>query len=282
MKLTIDQVIPKLGSDTVDIFFDCESGAYSLEALRNCYRRYGVVACHFGNRFEAAEAAFALHYEKYRVTRSVDKFNGVNFALESRLPEDLLKVEAYPEAAKVIGHLLSCREIGILNSKLIVKDSKFSGAVFLHQDSSYQIGSCNLTCFFLLNDLQIEPLKQSTIRALVGTHSFGHLGDVGEIDRAVLDENWPEVEFSFPKFTYVFMNPHLWHYSKGGELGESVRGIYAFTCHDMSVLSKRKPGCQELLPENKLTTGKIFVRSRVSRLIELQKQVDDAAARARA
>jgi hypothetical protein len=278
MKLTIDRVIPGFDSAKPDIFFDCESGKFSPDVLRDCYRRYGAVACYFGGNFEPAEKAFALHYEKHKVTRSVDRFNGVNFALESELPDEVVKVEAHSEAAKVIGHLLKGGETGILNSKLIVKDSKFSGPVFLHQDSSYQVGSDNITCFFLLSDLQMDPVRKSTIRALAGTHSFGHLGDVGEIDRTILDDNWPEIEFCYPKFTYVFMNPHLWHYSNSGELGANVRGIYAFTCHCRSALSVRLPGSKLLLPSNRLNTGKIFVRSRVSRLIELQKQVDKITA----
>src|SRR5450631_3001809 len=273
MKLTIDRVIPNFGSTKVDIFFNCESGNFSPDVLRDCYRRYGAVACYFGDKFEAAEKAFTLHYDKYKVARNVDRFNGVNFALESELPEDVVEVEAYSEAAKVIGHLLGDGTIGILNSKLVVKDSKFSGSVFLHQDSSYQVGTENITCFFLLSDLQGGPLRESTIRALVGTHSFGHLGDVGEIDKTILDEDWPEIEFCYPKFTYVFMNPHLWHYSNSGDLGTNVRGIYAFTCHRLSALSTRTPGSKEPLPLNKLNTGKVFIRSRVSRLIELQKQV---------
>ena len=278
MKLTIDQVIPSFNSGKIDIFFNCEGGSFSPDALLDCYRRYGAVACYFGSKFEAAENAFALHYEKHKVARKVDKFNGVNFALESDLPDDLVKVEAHAEAVKVIGHLLKGGETGILNSKLIVKDSKFSGSVFLHQDSSYQVGSDNITCFFLLSDLQKDPLRKSTIRALAGTHSFGHLGDVGEIDRTILDEDWPDIEFCYPKFTYVFMNPHLWHYSKSCELGANVRGIYAFTCHGLSALSIRSPGSKLRFPSNKLNTGKIFIRSRVSRLIELQKQVDKITA----
>jgi hypothetical protein len=285
MKLTIDRVIPDFGPGKVDIFFNCEGENFSPDALRDCYRRYGAVACNFGGKFEAAEKAFALHYDKHKVARKVDRFNGVNFALESELPEDVVKVEAYSAAVEVIRHLLADGQqpladgrIGILNSKLVVKDSKFSGSVFLHQDSSYQVGTDNITCFFLLSDLQEDPLRKSTIRALAGTHSFGHLGDVGEIDRTILDDDWPEIEFCFPKFTYVFMNPHLWHYSNSGELGSSVRGIYAFTCHGLSALSIRMPGSRELLPVNRLNTGKIFIRSRVSRLIELQKQVDKITA----
>jgi hypothetical protein len=278
MKLTIDRVIPDFVPGKVDIFFNCEGENFSLDALRDCYRRYGAVACNFGGKFQAAETAFALHYDKHKVARKVDRFNGVNFALESELPEDVVKVEAYSEAVKVIRHLLADGRIGILNSKLVVKDSKFSGSVFLHQDSSYQVGTDNITCFFLLSDLQEDPLRKSTIRALAGTHSFGHLGDVGEIDRTILDDDWPEIEFCFPKFTYVFMNPHLWHYSNSGELGSNVRGIYAFTCHGLSALSIRMPGSGELLPVNRLNTGKIFIRSRVSRLIELQKQVDKITA----
>jgi hypothetical protein len=278
LKLSIDRIVPDFRLATTDIWFDCEGAEFPLDALRDCYRRNGAVACYFGADFEAAERAFAAHYDKWKNARTVDRFNGVNFALESELPEDLVKVEACRGAAKVIEHLLVDREAGILNSKLVVKDTRFSGPVFLHQDSAYQVGSDNITCFFLLTDLQAGPLRESTIRALAGTHSFGHLGDVGEIDRTILDDKWPEIEFCYPKFTFIFMNPHLWHYSRSSELGSEVRGIYAFTCHPLSTLSVRRPGSRELLPSNRLNTGKIFVRSRVSRLIELQKQVDGISA----
>jgi hypothetical protein len=278
LKLSIDRVVPNFRLATADILFDCEGANLPLDALRDCYRRYGAVACYFGADFEAAERAFAAHYDKYKVARTIDRFNGVNFALESELPDELVKVEACAGAAKVIGHLLAAREAGILNSKLVVKDSRFSGPVFLHQDSAYQVGSDNITCFFLLTDLQKGALRESTIRALPGTHTFGHLGDVGEIDRTTLDDDWPEIEFCYPKFTFIFMNPHLWHYSRSSDLGSEVRGIYAFTCHRLSMLSVRRPGSRELLLSNRLNTGKIFVRSRVSRLIELQKQVDKITA----
>ena len=278
MKLSTDRVVPNFRLARPDILFDCEGANLPLDALRDCYRRYGAVACYFGADFEAAERAFATHYDKYKVVRTIDRFNGVNFALESELPDEILQVETYAGAAKVIGHLLADGVAGILNSKLVVKDSRFSGPVFLHQDSAYQMGSDNITCFFLLTDLQKGALRESAIRALPGTHTFGHLGDVGEIDRTTLDDDWPEIEFCYPKFTFIFMNPHLWHYSRSSELGSEVRGIYAFTCHRFSALSIRRPGSRELLPSNRLNTGKIFVRSRVSRLIELQRQVDKVTA----
>jgi hypothetical protein len=275
LKLSIDRVVPDFRAATADIWFDCEGANFPLDTLGDCYRRNGAVACYFGADFAAAERAFAAHYDKYNAARTVDRFNGVNFALDSELPADLVKVEVHAGAAKVVEHLLGEREAGILNSKLVVKDARFSGPVFLHQDSAYQVGPDNITCFFLLTDLRAGPLRESTIRALPGTQLFGHLGDVGEIDRTILDADWPEIEFCYPKFTFIFMNPHLWHYSRSSDLGSEVRGIYAFTCHRLSMLSIRRPGSRELLPSNRLNTGKIFVRSRVSRLIELQKQVDD-------
>jgi hypothetical protein len=276
MKITIDQVIPNIEFGRDGIFFDFERNNVSLDSLRDCYRRYGAVACYFGDHFDEAEKAFVLHYEKHKDTRDVDRFNGVNFALESELPDSIVEVEGFAGAVKVLKYLLSNEELGISNSKLVVKDSRFSDSVFLHQDSSYQVGLENVTCFFLLSDLQKGPLRQSTIKALVGTHLFGHLGDAGEIDRTILDEDWPEMEFGYPKFTFVFMNPHLWHYSNGSELGNNVRGIYAFTCQGLSPLSTRMLGSKRELPVNKMNTAKIFTRSRVSRLIDLQKQVDAA------
>jgi len=48
MKLTIDRVIPDFGPGKVDIFFNCEGENFSPDALRDCYRRYGAVACYFG------------------------------------------------------------------------------------------------------------------------------------------------------------------------------------------------------------------------------------------
>ena len=129
----------------------------------------------------------------------------------------------------------------ILGSKLLVKDHKFSGKIFLHQDSAYLVGSNNITFFFLLSDCTDFKIKKTCLKILVSTHKFGFMSKAGQINRDLLDRNWPVLDIQFKPSTYIFMNPNCWHYSNSGNLGKKVRVLYTFTYCNISVFSKRFP-----------------------------------------
>lgn len=264
--------------------FDLDAVSFELEtadpvAASAAFSAYGLIALHPAGENYTAQAAFDKMYRTQSGTRKIDEFNGVNFCIDHRLDDDILAVERHPTVLNVVSAIL--RDAGeippqpaILGSKLLVKDKRFEGGVFLHQDSCYQLGRRKVTAFFLLSDLREGALARSTIRILVGTHKFGHLGDAGEIDRDILDPEWPEFEMSLRRHSYVLMDPHCWHYSQAAPLRDQVRGIYTFTYANLSPLCKRLPGGSEQINSNPFTENRIFKRSRTSRLKELQAQLD--------
>ena len=268
----------------VDIAFEKSDvvfpiGEVDIRIASNAFRKHGVVALEASADNHAAQAAFDEMYRTQASTRKIDEFNGVNFCLESALNPDLLAVEANDTVLRIVSEILKEEptdlvEPAILGSKLIVKDKRFEGAVFLHQDSCYQLGRRKVTGFFLLSDLRQGPLRESTVRILVGTHKFGHLGDAGEINRDILEENWPEFEMSLGRHSYILMDPHCWHYSNAALLGDQVRGIYTFTYAEMGAICSRAPGKADIINANPFTENRIFNRSRVSRIKELQAQLN--------
>lgn len=227
--------------------------------------------------FQAKNAFNKLH-DKISGLRVVDQRNGVNFFLNKKVPEDIIAVEKNKKILKLIKVLLRNKNEEkviptILGSKLLVKDHKFSGKIFLHQDSAYQTGSNNITSFFLLSDCTDLKIKKTCLKIFISTHKFGFMSDAGEINRDLLDSKWPVLEIQFKHSTYVFMNPHSWHYSDSGNLGKKIRALYTFTYCNFSPFSKRYPGKKKILNRNYLINDSksIFKRSRVKRIIKLEK-----------
>ena len=260
-----------------DVIFKLENVDAAIAS--DAFNRHGVVVLEPSAENSAAQVAFDEMYETQASTRKIDEFNGINFCMESELSKDILAVERDSTVLQIVSEILKeaverKAQPAMLGSKLMVKDKRFEGEVFLHQDSCYQLGRRKVTGFFLLSDLRKGELRKSTIRILVGTHKFGHLGDAGEIDREILEEDWPEIEMSQNRHTYVLIDPHCWHYSKAASLGDQVRGIYTFTYADLSPICTRMPGETRVINSNPFTENRIFKRSRVSRLKEMQRQLD--------
>lgn len=261
-----------------DLFFDIDE--IDINKIEESFREHGVVAVTTKEKNKKAQDAFDALYENKKNSREIDRFNGVNFCTDQELDPAILSIESNKTILDVVSRLLHDGgaqkhvEPSILASKLLVKDARFNGEVFLHQDSCYQSGRRKVTVFFPLCDLTDPELSATTIKILLGTHKFGHLGDAGEINREVLEDNWPEFEMKVREHTYVLMDPSCWHYSNSSALNNKPRSIYTFTYLENSALSQRLPGCKEVINRNAFTDGEIFIRSRVSRIKELQKTVD--------
>lgn len=261
-----------------EIFFSLDS--LNIAYASSAFRKYGVIVIETNSLNHAAQAAFDGLYSQHNQNRIIDKVNGVNFFLDRKIHQDLLSVEANPNILRLISEVLienpadPPRIPAILGAKLLVKDKSYSGDVFLHQDSCYQFGRRKVTAFFPLCDLRYGALKASTIKILIGTHRFGHLGDAGEIDRSTLEDAWPEFEMAVKKHTYVLMDPHCWHYSNSADLTEEVRGVYTFTYAESNPFCLRSPGCEDIMNANNFIKNKIFKRSRVSKIVELQNTLE--------
>lgn len=253
------------------IIFDSNSEIQDVVAA---YAKYGIVIL---QEVYAPTKLFEVYNDFYKSKckdREINKYNGVDFCVNDDLPEILRTIENVSFVYDVCKLISKKSSLGILGSKLLVKDSLFSGDVALHQDSCYQLGSGNITCFYLLNDLTVSPLKESAVKAYVGTAKFGHLGDAGRLNKDALDKDWPIIDFAHARGTYILMNPHTWHWSEDVKLvKEFVRSIYTFTYSPVIEVCVRMPGSSESLPLNLLNTHKHFKSSRVMRILDLEKQL---------
>ena len=140
--------------------------------------------------------------------------------------------------------------------RFVVKDGlNADRPVFLHQDSAYHCGGMTKASLFVA----LTPVNEARggLAFFPGTHSFGHLGDAGEIR---LDKVPADCEPVIPDMLpgdAVLMNSHLWHCSGPNTSGEPriIADMIMQPRHDMS-----RAGLYD----------DWFVRSRSSRIRELE------------
>lgn len=149
----------------------------------------------------------------------------------------------------------------VYNFRFVVKDEASSNAVFLHQDCGYHIGSApKLSAFVALSSVIPE---NGGLQFWTGTHKYGYLGDVGEINPAIIKRPKVICPVLAPG-DVVLMDSCLWHQS-----GPKVCGpdrILADVIFQMAGDPSR-----EIKKD-----ASIFVRSRTSRLKEMQEKLKKA------
>ena len=262
-----------------DNLVDFSNPAWKENALE-LYIRTGCLVFRDAECLQKDVLQFEAYFRTIQDRRQIDAFNGVHTPNSEELEPLMAGIEHSTRLRQVLAQIYDlaedevCARVGVLGGKLLVKDYRFDGEVFLHQDSCYQIGRNNTTIFFTLTDCDRGASAESALRCLLGTHRFGHLGDAGEIDRSILPDSWPELCFAMPRHHFMVMDPHVWHYSHAADLGEEVRAIYTLTVNAIPEPWTRRLGqfCSEQQPL--LSSGNLFKRSRSSRIRELQKQVD--------
>ncbi|OUS29680.1 hypothetical protein A9Q99_08360 [Gammaproteobacteria bacterium 45_16_T64] len=168
--------------------------------------------------------------------------------------------------------------VGLFNKRFVVKDAFYNGEVFLHQDTCYQCGLVEKASLFgAIFDMTPD---NGGLKFYPGTHRFGYLGDAGQIKETTLPDDWPIVAPSLRAGDIAIMNSLLWHGSPAYKAGHYrvVADFVYQSARDYSTVEVLRGN--EDIENNFLNQGDkgagIFQRSRVSRLIELQKIVDDA------
>jgi hypothetical protein len=147
----------------------------------------------------------------------------------------------------------------VYNVRFVVKDKHAKDAVFLHQDAGYHIGSLpKLSAFVALSSVIPE---NGGLRFWLGTHKYGYLGDVGEINPACVKTKHHVVCPALAPGDAVLMHSALWHDS-----GPNVCGVDRVL---IDIIYQRADDPAKDLPREGL-----FLRSRSSRLKELQAEVD--------
>jgi hypothetical protein len=161
--------------------------------------------------------------------------------------------------------------------RIVKKDAANRGAVFIHQDSCYQIGSLDrYSLFIALTDCGPH---NGGLALYPGTHHFGYLGDAGEIGD-VLPPGFPVVAPDLKAGDLIVMHSAVWHRSP-----ESLSGadrVYL----EVHVQPIDEPTTTiEICGERtskwalRLKPEEIFVSSRTQRLRSLYQKIEALEAR---
>jgi hypothetical protein len=109
-----------------------------------------------------------------------------------------------------LGQSLFSGNVGSDFIRIVKKDSENFQAVFLHQDTGYQIGSFEKYSFFI--PLSKCNFDNGGLMLYPGTHHFGYLGDVGEI-ADILPDAYPCLVPDLDMGDILVMHSAVWHKS---------------------------------------------------------------------
>jgi hypothetical protein len=164
--------------------------------------------------------------------------------------------------------------VGCYSIRIIKKDSIDTKPVFLHQDVGYHIGGFDRYSFFV-------PLTTCTpnnggLILYPGTHNFGYLGDVGEINRDILPNEYPKIMSNTQPSDLIVMHSAVWHESPANN--DLTDRVYIdIHIQDANETSSKNIICGERTSEwsNQLSGDEIFINSRTQRLKSLYQQVNE-------
>lgn len=186
-------------------------------------------------------------------------------------PEPLASMYKHPGLLDIAQAVFG-PDLALYNFRLVVKDAQAREAVFLHQDTGYHVGFMRKASLFVA--LSPVNTRNGAMTFIKETHKLGYLGDAGQIrmDGGVHEYMTPCLKPG----DAVLMHSACWHDSSECETGEPARVMA-----DIIIQPADDPSGIELLrgqwrcePQPWLRSGELFVRSRASRLKELQARVD--------
>ncbi|HWK61606.1 MAG TPA: phytanoyl-CoA dioxygenase family protein [Eoetvoesiella sp.] len=159
---------------------------------------------------------YKKYYDDYKVSPEFDRtpyhLTEVKFSLENPLAGMLFENEFKELVARFFDG-----NVGLYNIRIVKKDHDDKSPVFLHQDIGYQYGSFNRYSVFI-------PLTECNndnggLIFIPGSHKFGYLGDVGEINDILPKDLARAAPKIFPS-DLVVMNSCLWHMSGQNHTGK--------------------------------------------------------------
>ena len=202
--------------------------------------------------------------------RKVDPYNPV--VLHEPASDELMAIHRHPVLLDLMEQLYP--DLALYVQRFVIKDANSRQPVFLHQDYCYDLGMPEKTSMFL----PLGPMNPDNggLMFYPGTHLLGYLGDAGELDPAILDPDWPVVAPSLEPGDLVLMHECTWHASLPHTKGpDRIVVQMTFQPADdpsgIELLRGKSPG----MPLGSIDRDALFVRSRSSRLRELQAAVAD-------
>ena len=205
--------------------------------------------------------------------RSVDPYNPVQ--VNENLPSQLADIHACPQLLDVMQVLYP--DLALFTQRFVIKDQNSRDAVFPHGDFCYDYGWPEKTTVFI-------PLSESNqenggISFYPGTHHFGYLGDAGAVNTDILESDWPLVCPSLNPGDIALCHTCTWHCSPPHVSGPDRILVQATfqPSSDPSSIALLRGKWRARYRLNEIPRSQFFVRSRSTRLRELQSQVDREA-----
>ncbi len=246
----------------------------SSEFSADIYRRAGLFVLRRAipdaviRRWQAEWSAF--YTSELAGDRRIDPYAPV--VVHEAAPPALRDIYRSPYLLNVLERLYP--DLGLYMQRFAIKDRKSRGAVFLHHDVCYDLGWPEKTSAFVA--LSIANRENGGLILYPATHALGYLGDVGELNRALLDPEWPAICPAVEPGDVILMHECTWHASEPHIRGPD-RVLVQITYQPAS-----DPTSAELLRGEwrtryrlaAVSDARFFTRSRASRLRELQAEVD--------
>jgi hypothetical protein len=206
---------------------------------------------------------------------NVSRFNPVSIDLA--LPPLLQAIHKSPSLLDIVEKVFG-PDLALYNQRFVIKDRYRLGDIFLHSDFPYHYGWPDKASAFLA----LSPVNRDNggMYFYPGTQQFGYLADTGELDADVLPRGWPVVSPMLDAGDVVLMHSATWHGSHPFSHGPDrvlVDIIYQ-PADDPSSSALLRGQWQTELRIDKDMKKRLYKRSRVTRLVELQKKLDAAEA----
>jgi len=202
--------------------------------------------------------------------RRVDPFNPVQ--VHESAPADLAEIHRCPELLDVLEVLYP--DLALFMQRFVIKAADSRASVFVHSDFGYDYGWPEKTTVFL--PLSRSNFDNGGISFYPGTHHFGYLGDVGEANVRMLSPDWPLVCPDLLPGDIALCHTCTWHCSPPHTNGPDrilVQSTFQ-PANDPSSKALLRGQWRTRYQLADLPRDAFFVRSRSSRLRELQGQLD--------
>ncbi len=211
-----------------------------------------------------------FYEESLSGNRNVDPFNPVH--VHEVLPPTLANIYQCSELLDIMEILYP--DLALFMQRFVIKDRNSRAPVFVHYDFSYDYGWPEKTTVFL--PLSVSNKDNGGISFYPGTHHFGYLGDAGEVNTEILGPDWPLVCPSLEPGDIALCHTCTWHCSPphgGGPDRILVQSTFQ-PASDPSSTALLRGEWRIRYRLSDLPREKFFLRSRSTRLRELQAQVN--------
>lgn len=202
--------------------------------------------------------------------RRVDPFNPVH--VHERLPRTLSEIHKCSEILDVMQLLYP--DLALFMQRFVIKDHASATSVFPHNDFCYDYGWPEKTTVFI--PLSISTKENGGICFYPGTHHFGYLGDAGQVNTDIIEPDWPLVCPTLEPGDIALCHTCTWHCSPRPVSGPDRVLVQATfqPASDPSSTALLRGEWRTRYKLASLSRERFFVRSRSSRLRELQAKVD--------